>query len=406
MHKLLLSIAFIFSILPLRAADFDGSHTPYPVPQAITVQPDSLVPFYISHIGRHGSRFPSSASTAKYIKFYLDFADTTGTITPTGRQLLDVINATMEYCDGRWGDLDSLGISEQRGIAERLYAKYPEVLDSGIVEAIASRSPRSVMSMYAFTHRLTQLASKIEISTSEGDRYSPLLRPYDVNEKYLSFRSSQDWKAEYDKYYETVCPLSVARRLVGKQFEASDDALRELSLSVYSFLSGMTAMGLDIDHSPYCTDEEYELLWSIDNLHHYLLYSATTISTVPAELAIPLVEDIVEAADRVVEGRRPVAANLRFAHAETLMPLLSLLQIKGGYYLTHYFDQVKLNWQDYAIVPMAANLQFIFFKTDSGNIYVRTDLNEQPVPLIPGNPGIYLPWNEVRDYLLNFILAI
>ena len=285
MRKLLLSIAFIFSILPLRAADFDGSHTPYPVPQAITVQPDSLVPFYISHIGRHGSRFPSSASTAKYIKFYLDFADTTGTITPTGRQLLDVINATMEYCDGKWGDLDSLGISEQRGIAERLYAKYPEVLDSGIVEAIASRSPRSVMSMYAFTHRLTQLASKIEISTSEGDRYSPLLRPYDVNEKYLSFRSSQDWKAEYDKYYETVCPLSVARRLVGKQFEASDDALRELSLSVYSFLSGMTAMGLDIDHSPYCTDEEYELLWSIDNLHHYLLYSATTISTVPAELA-------------------------------------------------------------------------------------------------------------------------
>ena len=71
----------------------------------------------------------------------------------------------------------------------------------------------------------------------------------------------------------------------------------------------------------------------------------------------------VEAADRVVEGRRPVAANLRFAHAETLMPLLSLLQIKGGYYLTHYFDQVRLNWQDYAIVPMAANVQFIFFKT-------------------------------------------
>ena len=112
----------------------------------------------------------------------------------------------------------------------------------------------------------------------------------------------------------------------------------------------------------------------------------------------------MEAADRVVEGRRPVAANLRFAHAETLMPLLSLLQINGCYYLTHYFDQVATNWQDFNIVPMAANLQFIFFKNEKGDVYVRTDLNELPVTLIPDNPNIYLPWQTVRDYLLNFIL--
>ena len=163
-------------------------------------------------------------------------------------------------------------------------------------------------------------------------------------------------------------------------------------------------MGLDLDYSEYFTDDELEQLWSIDNLDHYLLFSANTISTAPTELAIPLIEEIVEAADRVVEGRRPVAANLRFAHAETLMPLLSLLQINGCYYLTHYFDQVATNWQDFNIVPMAANLQFIFFKNEKGDVYVRTDLNELPVTLIPDNPNIYLPWQTVRDYLLNFIL--
>ena len=44
--------------------------------------------------------------------------------------------------------------------------------------------------------------------------------------------------------------------------------------------------------------------------------------------------------------------------------------------------------------------------TDKGNIYVRTDLNETPVHLIPGNDNLYLPWHTVRDYLLNFILVI
>ena len=408
MRKLLLSITIFFSFFVAGAASshFEGSHHPYTVPQAITEHPDSLQPFYISHIGRHGSRYPSSASTAKYIKFYLDFADTTGTITQTGRQLLGIIDKTIEMCDGKWGDLDSLGMEEQRGIAERLYAKFPELLENGQIEAISTRSPRAVMSMYAFTHRLTQLSSEVEISTAEGERYTPLLRPYDVNEKYISFCDSPEWKNIFDSYCKSTCPLAVARRLVGNDFEATDDALRELSISVYSFISGMSAIGIDFDYTTYLSDEEYEQLWSIDNMEHYLLYSGTTVSSAPAELAIPLVEEIVEAADRVVEGRRPVAANLRFAHAETLMPLLSLLQINGGHYLTHYFDQVKDNWKDYAIVPMAANLQFIFFKTEKGNIYVRTDLNEQPIPLIPGNPAIYLPWNEVRDYLLNFILVI
>ena len=411
MQKFLLSIVVFFSISSFfntgfASSLFDGSHRPYPVPDSIVEHPDSLTPFYISHVGRHGSRYPSSATTAKYIKFYLNHADTTNTITKTGKQLLSDIDSIINYCNGKWGDLDSLGIEEQRGIAERMFGKYPEALESGTIEAISSHSARAVMSMYAFSHRLAQMSSKIEVSTSEGERHSQILRPYDTSEKYFSFRNGKEWRTIYDQYYKTVCPTNVARRLVGERFEASDDALRELSFNVYSLISGLASVNIGLDFSQYITDEEYERLWSIDNLHHYLLYSATTVSTSPAELAIPLVEDIVKAADRVIDGNRPVAANLRFTHAETMMPLLSLLQIPNCYYLTHYFDQVQTNWRDYDIVPMAANLQFIFFKTAKGNIYVRTDLNEMPIKLIPGNDNIYLPWEEVRNYLLNFILVV
>lgn len=410
MRKLLLLIATIFTIGAtagnFTATQLLGSHRPYPAPDSIIEYPDTLKPFYISHIGRHGSRYPSSSSKATFIKFYLTHADTTGTITRQGRALLKTIDAIIAQCEGKWGDLDSIGIAEQQGIAQRMFNKFPELFSGDYpVEAIATYSPRAIMSMYAFTHRLAQNTHDIEVTTSAGNRHSSILRPYDSNKAYIAYDNGKQWREVYNQFFASQCPIDVARRLIGNNPDISDEAMQELSFAVYSLLSCLPAMGLDLDYSEYFTDDELEQLWSIDNLDHYLLFSANTISTAPTELAIPLIEEIVEAADRVVEGRRPVAANLRFAHAETLMPLLSLLQINGCYYLTHYFDQVATNWQDFNIVPMAANLQFIFFKTSRGDIYVRTDLNEHPITLIPGNAAIYLPWHTVRDYLLNFILA-
>ena len=91
--------------------------------------------------------------------------------------------------------------------------------------------------------------------------------------------------------------------------------------------------------------------------------------------------------------------NLRFGHAETLMPLLALMHLPGCYYLTNYFDTVGKHWLDFNIVPMAANLQMILFRSDSGKYYLRTDLNEIPVTLIPGDDTLYLPWTRARAYL-------
>lgn len=49
------------------------------------------------------------------------------------------------------------------------------------------------------------------------------------------------------------------------------------------------------------------------------------------------------------------------------------------------------------MVPMAANLQMILFKSDTGRYYVRFDLNEKPIALIPNSAEIYIPWPTARD---------
>ena len=120
----------------------------------------------------------------------------------------------------------------------------------------------------------------------------------------------------------------------------------------------------------------------------------------PAAIASPLLEDLIATTDAFIAGDLSVGkVNLRFGHAETLMPLLALMHLPGCYYLTNYFDTVGLHWRDFDVVPMAANLQMILFRTRGGDYYVRVDLNEVPVPLIPNSTSLYTPWPEARNYL-------
>ena len=89
------------------------------------------------------------------------------------------------------------------------------------------------------------------------------------------------------------------------------------------------------------------------------------------------------------------------------MPLASLLRLPGCYYMTNYFDTVAQHWKDFYVVPMAANVQFIVFKAaKSGRYYVRTDLNEQPVTLLPNDKRIYVPWTEARNYMMRCLPLI
>ncbi len=47
---------------------------------------------------------------------------------------------------------------------------------------------------------------------------------------------------------------------------------------------------------------------------------------------------------------------------------------------------------------MAANFRLILFRSKSGGYYVRADLNEKPVELVPDKP-VYVPWEEAKAYL-------
>ena len=188
------SIASCFMVVtgqnnPLYSwTDLAGSARPYPDSICPLSHPDSLTPVMITHVSRHGARFPTTGSCVAEVREFLMKAYDAGQLTEKGVSLLALSDSVFKAGNGNWGRLDSLGEAEQRGIAGALYESAPGLFGKGArISALSSWKPRCVMSMYSFIHQLTLLNGYgLEISTESGtSRADTLMRFFDTDRAYL-----------------------------------------------------------------------------------------------------------------------------------------------------------------------------------------------------------------------------
>ena len=71
-------------------------------------------------------------------------------------------------------------------------------------------------------------------------------------------------------------------------------------------------------------------------------------------------------------------------------------------------ELAEAGWRDYLMVPMAANIQMIFYRKpgskETDDILVKVLLNEREVTLPVGHvDGPYYNWNVLRKYYLDKI---
>lgn len=403
MKRTSIIIAALWAAISINATTYSaeecqGSLGPYPAKVELIAHPDSLTPIFMNHLGRHGSRYPASAYSATTMRKALLKADSLKTITPLGKRFLKVINSVIARSNGQWGQLDSTGMAEHRGIADRMTANFPTLFNGGNILAGSSKSPRAIMSMYSFTHELSLKAKDITIGTISGKELDETLRPFDVSDKYRLYAKEKPWKATYDHYVDSLCPNTVTR-LLGKSYPATTAELKQLSIIEYYNIANLKAMGMANAYSPYLSITEYNRLWSCFNLRQYYQHTQSAISTTPADIAAPLLDDIVYWCDKAADSTSKATAVLRFAHAETVMPLVSLMRLPHCWYTGNDVANLKDNWKDFEVVPMAANLQVVIYKASgSGRVYAAVYLNEKAVAPIEGDAREYVPWNTLREY--------
>lgn len=383
---------------PERAAGIYHSYEYLPGPAAPV--PAGYAPFYISHYSRHGSRYHASASTYTEPLEILRKAAGEGILTPKGREVLAKAEALAAGAEGRYGDLSPRGVAEHRAIAGRMYAAYPAVFSTrkGRVCRIESRStqvPRCMLSMAAFNERLKELNPAIRITRDASVRdfgymaYGPS----------MSASSAAALKVADSLFGARMNPGRVMKSLFTDPAGVGDPVklMRQLYI-LTSVIQDADHLGIEPFYDIF-TDRELYDLWACENVRRYLQMgpSARFGDPIVAD-AKSLLRNIVETAREVVEGRSDLAASLRFGHDVFVIPLVALLGVEGASARVESLDDVASAWSVEKVSPMAANVQFVFFRNaKTGDVRVRVLLNERDARL-PVAGGPYYPWKELEQY--------
>ena len=88
-----------------------------------------------------------------------------------------------------------------------------------------------------------------------------------------------------------------------------------------------------------------------------------------------------------------------------LLPLVCLLEIDNYELATNDLESLdRKGWANYKVIPMAGNLQMIFYRSslDDTDVLIKVLLNEKEVHLpLKSFDGPYYRWNDFRKYYLN-----
>ena len=177
---------------PRRSA---SNYMAYPEPmKALTPAPKGKKPFYISHYGRHGSRFIINHRDYDYPYFTLLLADSLGKLTALGKEQLRRLKMIRDDANMRHGELTPLGAQQHKDIARRMYERFPEVFKGDVcVDAKSTVVIRCILSMENALQQLTALNPKLRIThdASEHDMYYMNFRDPKLKKKQLP-KVSQD----------------------------------------------------------------------------------------------------------------------------------------------------------------------------------------------------------------------
>ncbi len=401
----------------------------YPTPTAkYTKAPAGYKPFYLSHYGRHGSRFHQPADHYHALYNTLAKADSLSKLTDLGKSLLERAKYLDEYAAPRAGDLTQLGVAQHQGIAKRMVKNFPEVFkNDAYVEAYASTSVRCVVSMAAFLEELHAQKPKVEIHQESGKYQMSFISPLDFG-KIINESNTPAWQKENEKLYSHVNTDRMMRAIfndsnyIKKNVDAGD--LFSKIYEIGNSLQGSPEIEFNFDDL--WTNEELTARWHAQNAWWYSVLGNNPFAKKQGlDNARPLLKNVLDEADKVITAdttkadktaakpAKKTTATLRFGHDTVIFPFAVLLQLENGTQNTgiETADMENLHkvWRDYEISPMAANIQLVFYKSSKKGapILVKVMLNEieQKLPVTcdsatikncPATP--YYRWEDVKEF--------
>lgn len=378
----------ILSVIALSIACFiAGAQTPeqtggvyfaYPAPSVTRFHPApaGYEPFYISHYGRHGSRYLGSEED--YTSLLSLFADRRN-LTDEGRKVAKELAQIYKDAKGKAGQLTPLGARQHRGIALRMFKTFPGVFQgTAVVNAYSSTYDRCIKSMEAFTGELDKQNPDLVVNKSSDAANMDFIAH--IDKAHVEFIRDNESAVASDGISGERFAAALFKNLdVVKDKE-------EFIRAMYEVASDMQDIPLDINLFRLFTPEELGALYRSLNEGVNMFYGDDIRNRgFSATSSVPLWKDIVDRAQSAI-GAGETAADLRFGHDVFLMGLLSFLQI----------DHER---GTDTFLPMGANLQMAFFRNKSGAVLVKFLLNEKEIAVpVPTEIWPYYEWEDVKAF--------
>lgn len=373
-------------------------------PPLQTPAPEGYVPFHMEHYGRHGSRWLIGENDYLTPVRQLEKAQRAGKLTPLGEKTLMVVRDMADASKGRLGELSDLGALQHQAIGRRMATNYPEIFnDDADIDAKATVVIRCILSMFNGLEGIQQIAPGVKPKTDAS--YADMwFMNYDDKPAWVIKDSAErvvvnPWKEQQTPHRDYL------DRLVNDRQFAIDSVEPGIMPYLYWVLGSMQGhSGKNWLLEEVFSEDDLRENWRGGNAF-WFIHSGNTPMT---DHRMPytqrkLLGRMIEQTDSAILSDSP-SARLRYGHDGILVNLVTLMELGNyGEEVTSLDQLEQIGWRDYEIIPMAGNLQLVFYRPEGSNnpddILVKALLNEKEISM-PGTPvsGPYYSWKELRKY--------
>ncbi|CEG37958.1 multiple inositol polyphosphate [Plasmopara halstedii] len=377
--------------------------------QLTELQAKDLELLQIQQVSRHGSRFPTE--------------DTMQLIA----ELLQKLQANYVHLLPEWmkqyalpynmsvaGALSSTGFDELAAFGKRIRnsvgLNFPIKFNERQFFLAHTFKSRTGDSAKAFASTFFDNPSDVRyIEYAKGK--DPLLRFYDLCDRYLyEVKHNPNASNEFEAYRQSN-QMNASLTHLKSQLNLGDNA----NLNAKDVSTAFAACAFDIMlygiTSHWCSLMDQTFLDRLDYAEDLeAFYAQGAGHKINYEMSAVLLQDIYSFMKMFISGETNVVGNLRFGHAETTLPLMTLLGFSDRTKLLASWTDDQINARGFrtsALSPTASNIDFRLYRGNKDHrYYVSVWIQEIEAPL-PGCDGeVYCEFSKVeklwKHYLNNY----
>ncbi|WP_019075733.1 histidine-type phosphatase [Streptomyces hokutonensis] len=369
--------------------------------------PAGFTPVFTENVSRHGSRSATDSEDGDLILALWNKAEAEGQLTAKGRefgpktQALEAAMSTIGY-----GNLSARGKAEIQATATRMAKRLPTLFasiakDKEPIDVVSSGQGRAVDSANLYGAALAQsdpdLTSLIGATRTDKDLLyfhkaagGAAYRDYIANDQRLATTLTsitdqpRTHRAARDVLRKLFKPAFVDRITAGEFASIGTDV--EAATAVYDLYAIAPAMseespggkGWGMDRYISARDADW-FGYVSDAEDFYEKGPGFADSDITYKMAGVLLDDFFKKVEAKRDGTSDLGAELRFTHAEEIIPLAALMGLPGStkaVTVEQPYTYATNPWRGAAVAPLGSNIQWDVYRKGSTYL-VRMLYNEK-----------------------------